>query len=226
MKIPNDSHFGLHLNIFFRHPEVDIPMDDLEGAPKMMGCVLGSISVPVEEVLTFQRDGSFKKVHSCTSNPPIYPTAHFDYREPKTLILDTSKSCSALSGQEWHDLSSSINHNCAPRCRIDVVVDSIQSKVQLSLFAPSPKERSILMSFVHDKIPDDVIILGETSSITKEYAQSSFLQAAKLELKLLHKYANKPKGSNLTQADVANIFAAQSITDEALARIHEQNYST
>jgi hypothetical protein len=81
------------------------------------------------------------------------------------------------------------------------------------------------MSLVYDKIPDDVIILGETSSVTEEYAQSSFLQAVKSELKLLHKYANKSKDSALTQMDVASIFATQSITDEALARIHEQEYS-
>jgi 16S rRNA A1518/A1519 N6-dimethyltransferase RsmA/KsgA/DIM1 with predicted DNA glycosylase/AP lyase activity len=152
--------------------------------------------------------------------------AHFDYREPKTIILDTSTSYSSFSGGEWQDLSDWINRKCAPRCRIDVIVDSAQSKVQLSMFAPSPKERSALMSLVYEKLPDDVVIMGETNSITEEYARSSFLQAAKAELKLLHKCANKPKGSTLTQMDVANIFAAQSITDEALARIQEQTSIT
>jgi hypothetical protein len=225
MKVPHEKHFCFHLNAFFRYPDVDIPMDDLEKAPKMTGCLLGTVLVPVEDLLTTQRDGSFKTIHSSIEDTPTYPTAYFDYREPKTIVLDVSKSYSASSGREWHDLCSWINLKYAPRCRIDLVVDSIHSKVQLSCFAPSPKERAILMSLVYDKIPDDVIILGETSSVTEEYAQSSFLQAVKSELKLLHKYANKSKDSALTQMDVASIFATQSITDEALARIHEQEYS-
>ena len=226
MKVPHEKHFCFHLNAFFRYPDVDIPMDDLERAPKMTGCLLGTVLVPVEDLLTTQSDGSFKTIHSSIADTHTYPTAYFDYREPKTIVLDVSKSNSDSSGSEWHDLCSWINRKYAPRCWIDLVLDSIHSKVKLSCFAPSPKERAILMSLVYDKIPDDVIILGETSSITEEYAQSSFLQAAKSELKLLHKYANKSKDSALTQMDVGNIFAAQSITDEALARIHEQEYST
>lgn len=225
MEVPDGKHFCFHLSTFFRHPDTNTEINDLERTTKMTGCLLGSISIPVEDLLLFRNDGSFKHIQSSTMDLPIYPIAHFDYREPKTILVDTSTAYSSFSGREWQDLSDWINQKCAPRCRIDVIVDSAQSKVQLSMFAPSPKERSALISLVYEKLPDDVVIMGETNSITEEYARSSFLQAAKAELKLLHKCANKPKGT-LTQMDVANIFTAQSITDEALARIHEQTSIT
>lgn len=210
---PTLSDVLIYLNAFFRYFD----------CTEMTGSVLGSLTLPMKEVLRFRNEGIFKEISvssSGSSYHSIHPSAIFEYRIPKILVINSSDSSSNSLKTVLQDLCDSINDIYAPRQRVDLLNDESHQKAHLSLFSPTPEEGSMLLALVYDQLPEDLHIVDETNiTMTKEYVQSCFFEAAKVELKLMYNYASRTKESSSFTLDVAKLSAARNTTNEVFAKL-------
>ena len=218
----------LTLNAFFRN--VPTILDDSRDT-KMKGLILGSISIPRENLILCKTSPSNVIEFSDRTKRDypthdmkslgLVPTAIFDYRVPRILIIDISNSASNDIKADWQKIVEPINSACTPGNRIDFHYEEGRMSIELIVFAPSPEQRLGLLQSLLRFIPR--IVGTQQCVVNDDYMAESFAAAMKKELQIIEHHAASSKP--LSRGGFNDIIRAQCISDEIAVRMMENRDS-
>lgn len=194
---------------------------------KMVGKVVGSVQVPLESVLLHEtQKKTISRLVEFNENvrPRFVPSALFDYRQPRTLILKGTTSESTKSNRnELTFMVQRLNEMCGIGDTIELYdreTEANDNTVKLSVYASSPTKRVGLVKLVLKYLSETSYEIVATTIMTtsKKYLVEEYAKAAKKELDLIEKHGSiSPKKLRIQM--IQEMAEAQSVTDELASTI-------
>ena len=90
------------------------------------------------------------------------PSAIFEYRQPRTLTIDTSGEMnSAHDARMWKDLVSNLNASFGGTSFVDLYCKKGDPKLKLVIFGSNPEERLALVRLVLRSLPETSKLVDE-----------------------------------------------------------------
>ncbi|KAL7529131.1 hypothetical protein ACHAXR_005615 [Thalassiosira sp. AJA248-18] len=97
-----------------------------------------------------------------SAHPCPVPSAIFEYRQPRTLIIDTSGEMnSTQDATMWKELVSKLNDNIGGSSFIDLYCKKGDPRLKLVIFGSNPEERAATVKLVLRSLPQSAKLITE-----------------------------------------------------------------
>ena len=136
-----------------------LPIDTLLLGPPISSSSLQSGGHWIQHEIDFtsnsdEGNNNYNNIHHQTSSYPM-PSAIFDYRQPRTLTIDTSSEMNSThDANMWKNLVTTLNASIGGTSFIDLYCKKDDPRLKLVIFASGPEERAgkcivIILYLVH-----------------------------------------------------------------------------